>query len=104
MNDSQELLAVKGELSNLNTTNTAPNHYASAESILALDNPLNNSVQNVIFASPELISKYNTTTDKRFGIYFEKAKTGTRRSKEEAMISGYLSELLNYILSNLKHC
>ncbi|ASE62263.1 RagB/SusD family nutrient uptake outer membrane protein [Chryseobacterium indologenes] len=74
LNDSQELLAVKGELSNLNTTNTAPNHYASAESILALDNPLNNSVQNVIFASPELISKYNTTTDKRFGIYFEKSK------------------------------
>lgn len=74
LHDSQELLTVKGELSNLNTSNTAPNHYASVESILALDNPLNTNIQNVIFASPELISKYNTITDKRFGIYFEKSK------------------------------
>ncbi len=69
---AQAVLSVKAELSNLNTSNTAPNHYASVESILALDNPLNTNVQNVIFASPELISKYNSTTDKRFGVYFEK--------------------------------
>jgi len=74
LQDAQELLTVKGELSNLNTSNTAPNHYASVESILALDNPLNTNVQNVIFASPELIAQYNTATDKRFGIYFEKNK------------------------------
>ncbi|GEN69945.1 RagB/SusD family nutrient uptake outer membrane protein [Chryseobacterium lathyri] len=70
--NAQTVLAVKGELSNLNTSNTAPNLYTSVESILALDNPLNTNVQNVIFASPELISKYNSATDKRFGIYFEK--------------------------------
>ncbi|CEJ70129.1 RagB/SusD family nutrient uptake outer membrane protein [Chryseobacterium oranimense] len=69
---AQAVLSVKAELSNLNTSNTAPNHYTSVESILALDNPLNTNVQNVIFASPELISKYNSATDKRFGIYFEK--------------------------------
>ncbi|SFN78566.1 SusD family protein [Chryseobacterium oleae] len=69
---AQQVIAVKGELSNLNTTPTAPNHYASVESILALDNALNIAVQNVSYASPELTSKYNTTTDKRFSLYFEK--------------------------------
>ncbi|KMQ63025.1 carbohydrate-binding protein SusD [Chryseobacterium angstadtii] len=69
---SEQTLAVKGDVSNLNTTATAPNHFASVESILALDNAFNIAVQNVSFASPELISQYNTATDKRFGLYFEK--------------------------------
>lgn len=67
-----QVLAVKGELSNLNTTATAPNHYASVESILALDNAFNIGVQNVSYASSELISKYDMVTDKRFALYFEK--------------------------------
>jgi len=70
---SDQVLALKGDLSNLNTAATAPNHYASVESILALDNAMNSSVQNLSFATPELISKYNNTTDKRFGLYFEKS-------------------------------
>ncbi|REC74331.1 RagB/SusD family nutrient uptake outer membrane protein [Chryseobacterium elymi] len=70
---ADQVLAVKGDLSNLNTATTAPNHYASIESILALDNAMNSSVQNLSFATPELISKYNSATDKRFGLYFEKS-------------------------------
>lgn len=73
LNYSDQVLAIKGDLSNLNTAATAPNHYASVESILALDNAMNSSVQNLSFATPELISKYNNTTDKRFGLYFEKS-------------------------------
>ncbi|MDV7695450.1 RagB/SusD family nutrient uptake outer membrane protein [Chryseobacterium soli] len=72
LNFSNQVLAVKGQLSNLNTATTAPNHYASVESIMALDNALNTNVQNVSFATPELLSKYNTATDKRFALYFEK--------------------------------
>ncbi|MCJ7932810.1 MAG: RagB/SusD family nutrient uptake outer membrane protein [Chryseobacterium sp.] len=68
---AEQVLAVKGDLSNLNTVNTPPNHYASPESIMALDNTWDNSIKNLSFASPELISAYNAT-DKRFGIYFEK--------------------------------
>ncbi|MCQ9637791.1 RagB/SusD family nutrient uptake outer membrane protein [Chryseobacterium sp. WG14] len=70
---SEQALAIKSDISNLNTVNTAPNHYASPESILALDNAFNSSVQNLSFASAELLSKYNSTTDKRFGLYFEKS-------------------------------
>lgn len=71
---SQQVLALKDNLSNLNTTNVAPHHYTSVESILALENAFNGSVKNNLsFAAPELISAYNKTTDKRFGLYFEKA-------------------------------
>lgn len=69
---SNQALAIKGELSNLNTSSQAPNHFTSVESIMALDNAFNSAVQNLSFASSDLISKYNTATDKRFGIYFEK--------------------------------
>ncbi|SIQ77841.1 RagB/SusD family nutrient uptake outer membrane protein [Chryseobacterium sp. RU33C] len=69
---ADQVLAVKGDLSNLNTVNTPPNHYASPESIMALDNTWDNSIKNLSFASPELISSYNNTADKRFGMYFEK--------------------------------
>lgn len=69
---SDQALAIKGEISNLNTVNTAPNHFASPESILALDNAFNSSVQNLSFASAGLLAKYNSTTDKRFKLYFEK--------------------------------
>lgn len=72
LNYANQVLAVKGDLVNLNTVNTPPNHYASPESIMALDNTWDNSIKNLSFVSPELISSYNTTTDKRFGIYFEK--------------------------------
>lgn len=72
LNYANQVLAVKGELSNLNMVNTVPNHYASPESIMALDNPWDNSIKNLSFVSPELISSYNSTTDKRFGMYFEK--------------------------------
>lgn len=70
---SDQALAIKGEISNLNTVNTAPNHFASPESILALDNAFNSSVQNLSFASADLLAKYNSTTDKRFKLYFEKS-------------------------------
>lgn len=69
---SEQAMIIKGELSNLNTTATVPNHFASVESIMALDNPFNIAVQNVSFASANLTSKYNAVTDKRFGLYFEK--------------------------------
>lgn len=72
LNYADQVLAVKGELSNLNTVNTLPNHYASPESIMALDNTWDNSIKNLSFASAELISSYNSTADKRFGMYFEK--------------------------------
>lgn len=69
---SEQALAMKSTLSNLNTTNVAPNHYTSVESIMALDNPADMNVQNLGIISPELISKYENTSDKRFVIYFEK--------------------------------
>ena len=69
---SDQTLAIKSDISNLNTATTAPNHYASVESILALDNSFNSSVQNLSFASTELLSKFNSTTDRRFGLSFEK--------------------------------
>jgi hypothetical protein len=72
LNYADQVLAVKGDLSNLNTVNTPPNHYASPESIMALDNTWDNSIKNLSFASPELISSYNAASDKRFGMYFEK--------------------------------
>ncbi|MEF9479479.1 RagB/SusD family nutrient uptake outer membrane protein [Chryseobacterium sp. 1B4] len=72
LNYADQVLAVKGDLVNLNTVNTPPNHYASPESIMALDNTWDNSIKNLSFASPELISSYNNAADKRFGIYFEK--------------------------------
>ncbi|NIF04477.1 RagB/SusD family nutrient uptake outer membrane protein [Chryseobacterium sp. Tr-659] len=71
LNYANQVLAVKSDLSNLNTTNTPPNHYASTESIMALDNTWDNSIKNMTFASQDMISSYNST-DKRFGIYFEK--------------------------------
>lgn len=69
---ADQVLAVKGELSNLNTSNTAPHHYMSVESIMALDDVFDSAAQNLSFASTDLISKYNDATDKRFKIYFEK--------------------------------
>ncbi|WP_106915069.1 RagB/SusD family nutrient uptake outer membrane protein [Chryseobacterium aurantiacum] len=69
---ADQALAIKGELSNLNTSNTAPHHYMSVESIMALDDVFDSAAQNLSFASAELISKFNSTTDKRFKIYFEK--------------------------------
>lgn len=69
---ADQVLVVKADLSNLNTVNTPPNHYASPESIMALDNTWDNSIKVLSFASPELISSYNTAADKRFGMYFEK--------------------------------
>ncbi|CAD0220652.1 RagB/SusD family nutrient uptake outer membrane protein [Chryseobacterium sp. JV274] len=72
LNYADQVLVVKGDLSNLNTVNTPPNHYASPESIMALDNTWDNSIKNLSFAAPELISSYNNITDKRFGMYFEK--------------------------------
>lgn len=68
---AEQVLAVKGDLINLNTASMVPNHFTSVESIMALDNPFNISVQTISYASSELLSKYNITTDKRFGIYFE---------------------------------
>ena len=71
---SEQVLATKNGISDLKTTNVAPHHYGSVESILALENAFNGSVKNNLsYASPELISIYNKTTDKRFGIYFEKS-------------------------------
>lgn len=69
---ADEVLAVKGDLTDLNTANTVPNHYASPESIMALDNTWDNSIKNLCFVSQDLLSSYNSSTDKRFGIYFEK--------------------------------
>ena len=69
---SEQALAMKGSLTDLNTTNTLPNHYASAEAIMALDAVFDDAARNLSYASPELISKFNTAADKRFGVYFEK--------------------------------
>lgn len=69
---SEQVLAMKGSLTDLNTTNTLPNHYASAEAIMALDAVFDDGERNLSYASQELVSKYSTTTDKRFGLYFEK--------------------------------
>lgn len=70
---ANQALAIQSELQDLNTTTTAPNRYDSKESLLALDFALNNAVQNVGYASTDLIAAYNPTEDKRLGIYFEKS-------------------------------
>ncbi len=70
---SDSTLKIKGDLVNLNTTKQVPNHYTSAESILALDNTLNAAVQYMAYVSPELLSSYDTQNDLRFPLYFEKS-------------------------------
>ncbi|HCC95581.1 MAG TPA: RagB/SusD family nutrient uptake outer membrane protein, partial [Flavobacteriaceae bacterium] len=70
---SDSTLKIKGDLVNLNTTKQVPNHYTSAESILALDNTLNTAVQYMAYVSPELLSSYDTENDLRFPLYFEKS-------------------------------
>lgn len=69
---SDQALKIKGELVNLNTTKLVPNHYTSAESILALDNTLNNAVQYMSYASTDLLESYDMENDLRFPLYFEK--------------------------------
>lgn len=72
---ANQALAMQSDLVNLNTTAIAPNRFDAQESILALDFALNNAVQNVGFASTELINAYDTANDKRFGLYFEASGT-----------------------------
>lgn len=69
---AEQALAMKGDLVDLNTSNTLPHHYMAVESIMALDDVFDSAAQNLSFASSELMSKFNTTTDKRFKLYFEK--------------------------------
>ncbi|MGV0827658.1 RagB/SusD family nutrient uptake outer membrane protein [Empedobacter brevis] len=69
---SDQALKIKGELVNLNTTKLVPNHYTSTESILALDNTLNNAVQYMSYASTDLLKSYDMENDLRFPLYFEK--------------------------------
>ncbi|RQP08358.1 MAG: RagB/SusD family nutrient uptake outer membrane protein [Chryseobacterium sp.] len=66
-------LAIQNELVDLNATATVPSRFDSKESIMSLDYAFNNAVQNVSFASPELIGSYDQANDKRFGLYFEKS-------------------------------
>lgn len=82
LNYSEQVLAMKNTLTDLNTTNTLPNNYGSAESIMALDVVFDDGERNVSFASQDLISKYNAATDKRFGIYFEKKNNQYRIIKK----------------------
>lgn len=70
---SDSTLKIKDDLVNLSTTKQVPNHYTSAESILALDNTLNTAVQYMAYISPELLSTYDTLNDLRFPLYFEKS-------------------------------
>lgn len=69
---ADEALTIKNKLVDLNTSKLAPNHFTSPESILALDNTMNNAVQYMGFVSNELLSTYDATIDKRFPVYFEK--------------------------------
>lgn len=69
---AEQALAMKGDLVDLNANSTLPHHYMAVESIMALDDVFDSAAQNLSFASPELMSKFNTTTDKRFKLYFEK--------------------------------
>lgn len=69
---AEQALAMKGDLVDLNTSTTAPHHYMSVESIMALDDVFDSAAQNLSFASSELISKFNSNTDKRFKLSFEK--------------------------------
>jgi len=67
-------LFIQNDLVDLNATAaTVPSRFDSKESIMSLDYAFNNAVQNVSFASPELIGSYDQTNDKRFGLYFEKS-------------------------------
>ncbi|VDH15879.1 SusD family [Algoriella xinjiangensis] len=68
-------LTINNKLADLNTSQLAPNHFTSPESILALDNTLNSPIQYMAFASNELLSTYDASIDKRFPIYFEKNGT-----------------------------
>lgn len=68
---ANQALAMKNDLVNLNTTSTVPSRYDSNESLMALDFALNNAVQNVGYASTDLINAYNSSEDKRFGRYFQ---------------------------------
>lgn len=68
---ANQALAINNQLVDLNSSDVIPNRYDAAESILALDLALNNSVQNVGYASQDLLNSY-TDSDKRFDLYFER--------------------------------
>ena len=70
---ANQALSIKNTIEDLNVTTTAPNRFDSKESIMALDFAFNSPVQNVSFASSDLLNSYDQANDKRFGIFFEKS-------------------------------
>ncbi|WP_316842464.1 RagB/SusD family nutrient uptake outer membrane protein [Pedobacter gandavensis] len=75
---SQDALALGDQLEDLNAVTgvVLPNHYQSKESIMAMEETINSSVNGVAYVSPHLISTYDQLNDKRFALYF--SKSGSR--------------------------
>ncbi|MCR4033460.1 MULTISPECIES: RagB/SusD family nutrient uptake outer membrane protein [Flavobacterium] len=67
---ANKALAIKNDLVDLNSTKVLANRFDGVESILALENVFNNSLKSVSYASPDLLSAYNKTTDIRYSLYF----------------------------------
>lgn len=67
---ANKALAINSNLIDLKATAVLATKYNSKESILALEDGLINGLKGATYASPDLLSAYNRTTDLRFPLYF----------------------------------
>ncbi len=88
LQSTEQALAFKSSLQDLNVTSTLPNLFTSVESILALEDTYYSQVKNTTFASVELLAAFDTDNDLRYPLFFEKSgnkmmiiKTGQQEQK-----------------------
>lgn len=88
LQSTEQALAFKSNIQDLNVTSTLPNLFTSVESILALEDTYYSQVKNATFASVELLSAFDSENDLRYPLFFEKSgskmmiiKTGQQEQK-----------------------
>ncbi|GIM58618.1 RagB/SusD family nutrient uptake outer membrane protein [Capnocytophaga canimorsus] len=63
-------LAINDAIIDLNQKQQMPSAFDGEESLLALENPFTNQLQNASFAADEFVDLYDTNKDWRFALYF----------------------------------
>lgn len=76
-----KVLAVNNNLEDFNNFSVLPVSYKSVESVMNLDFNVNRDLQQLGFASDELIALYDQTNDLRFEKYFEPSGAKFRTKK-----------------------
>lgn len=74
-------LAIKNTLVDLNRSAQQPNAYDAAESILALEDVFEYSVNNAAYINDDLIALYDRENDLRFPLYFTSNDSGFKSNK-----------------------